>query len=148
MIADTIKNISLYKGINENLDKAILHIMEVELAGLPNGKTIIDGEDVFVNVMEAKLLPEKDGRFEFHHKYADLQIDIEGAECWKYAEDAKIIEEYSEESDIGFAEGTASCSGKLGDGRFVLFFPGEYHMPGVESVECNFVRKTVYKIRM
>ena len=39
-------------------------------------------------------------------------------------------------------------SGALGEGRFVLFFPGELHRPGVARAECTQVRKAVIKIKM
>ncbi|MFR3858014.1 MAG: YhcH/YjgK/YiaL family protein [Faecalibacterium sp.] len=38
--------------------------------------------------------------------------------------------------------------GALGEGRFVLFFPGELHRPGVEMPGCDRVRKAVVKIKM
>ena len=34
------------------------------------------------------------------------------------------------------------------EGRFVLFFPGELHRPGVEMPGCDRVRKAVVKIKM
>ena len=44
--------------------------------------------------------------------------------------------------------GLASHGGTLGEGRFVLFFPGELHKPGVARPGCAHVRKAVIKIRM
>ena len=41
-----------------------------------------------------------------------------------------------------------AVSGTLGEGRFVLFFPGELHKPGVARPGCAHVRKVVIKIRM
>ena len=50
--------------------------------------------------------------------------------------------------DIGFRTSPDAVSGTLGEGRFVLFFPGELHKPGVARPGCTHVRKVVIKIRM
>ena len=51
MIVDSFDYIACYKGLHPNLDKAIDWLNSHTLDALENGKTIIDGENVFVNVM-------------------------------------------------------------------------------------------------
>ena len=53
MIVDSFDYIACYKGLHPNLDKAIDWLNSHTLDALENGKTIIDGENVFVNVMDA-----------------------------------------------------------------------------------------------
>ena len=55
MIADSIKHITLYRGMQPYLDTAIDFLLKTDLSTLPDGKTVIDGDHVFVNVMEADL---------------------------------------------------------------------------------------------
>ena len=55
MIVDSFDYIACYKGLHPNLDKAIDWLNSHTLDALENGKTIIDGENVFVNVMDADL---------------------------------------------------------------------------------------------
>ena len=106
----------------------------------------MDGENVFINVMEADLSPDST-RLEYHKKYADLQIDLTGGEGWGYT--TLPGEEAGEfTGDIGFRTSPDAVSGMLGEGRFVLFFPGELHKPGVARPGCAHVRKVVIKIRM
>ena len=50
--------------------------------------------------------------------------------------------------DIGKKDSEDAVFGALGEGRFVLFFPGELHRPGVEMPDCDRVRKAVVKIKM
>ena len=50
--------------------------------------------------------------------------------------------------DIGFKDSPDAVFGTLGGGRFVLFFPGELHKPGVAQPDCKNVRKAVVKIKM
>ena len=55
MIVDSFDYIACYKGLHPNLDRAIDWLNSHTLDALENGKTIIDGENVFVNVMDADL---------------------------------------------------------------------------------------------
>ena len=63
MIVDSFDYIACYKGLHPNLDKAIDWLNSRHaLDALENGKTIIDGENVFVNVMDADLRVPRRGR--------------------------------------------------------------------------------------
>ena len=87
MIADTIKNIEKYRGLSKNLDTAIAFLKEYDLSSLPDGKTVVDEARVFVNVMEADLREAEGAAYEYHKKYADIQINLDGSERWEYTVD-------------------------------------------------------------
>ena len=72
MIVDSFDYIACYKGLHPNLDKAIDWLNSHTLDALENGKTIIDGENVFVNVMDADLRDADGAAFEYHRRYADI----------------------------------------------------------------------------
>lgn len=148
MITDTWKQIAKYRGMHKNLDTAIAFLEKTDLRALPDGKTVIDGDQVFVNVMEADLCRAQGAAFEYHRRYADLQIDITGGEYWEAAFAAEAAGRFDETTDFGRAEGKPAVSGTLGDGRFVLFLPMEYHKPSCQTEVCSHVRKAVVKIRM
>ena len=85
MICDALEHLNRYRGLHRNLDTAIDYLTAYHVArdlyDLPLGRTEVDGENVFINVMEADLSPDST-RFEYHKKYADLQIDLTGGEGW------------------------------------------------------------------
>ena len=147
MICDTLDHLTLYQGFHKNLDTAITFLMACDLNTLPLGRTEVDGDTVFINVMDAELHPNAGSHPEYHRIYADLQIDLTGGEGWGYT---TLPGEESGEftGDIGFRTSPDAVSGTLGEGRFVLFFPGELHKPGVARPGCAHVRKVVIKIRM
>ena len=148
MITDTLQNLARYKGLSPALDTAIAYLQSHELAALPDGKTTVDGEKVFINVMEADLRPADGAAFEYHRRYADLQIDITGVEAWGWAADAAAQGEFDPQTDFGVCTGPEQSSGVLGDGRFVLFLPTEPHKPSCIAGPCTHVRKAVVKIEM
>ena len=151
MICDTLQHLDRYRGFHKNLDTAIDYLVAYTtahlLAELPLGRTEVDGENVFINVMDAELHDDADSHPEYHHLYADLQIDLTGGEGWGY-ETAPGTEVEPYQPDIGKKDSEDAVLGTLGEGRFVLFFPGELHRPGVEMPGCDRVRKAVVKIKM
>ncbi len=151
MICDTLENLNRYRGLHKNFDTAIDYLTAYyvahDLSELPLGRTEVDGENVFINVMEADLHPDEGSHLEYHHKYADLQIDLTGGEGWGFTTNRGTeVGEFS--GDIGFQDSADVVRGALGEGRFVLFFPGELHRPGVARADCAHVRKAVIKIKM
>ena len=74
MIYDEIKNIGRYRGQSVWLDKAIDFLEKTDLKSLPMGRKEIDGDKVFLNVMEANAKREDELNFEIHKKYMDIQI--------------------------------------------------------------------------
>ena len=147
MICDTLDQLHLYKGFHKNLDTAIEFLAAHPLDTLPLGRTEVDGDEVFINVMDADLKPHTGSHAEYHRLYADLQIDLTGGEGWGYAnEPGEEVGKYA--VDCGFQDSASVVSGALGEGRFVLFFPTELHKPGLVQDGCANVRKAVVKIKM
>ena len=125
MICDALEHLNRYRGLHQNLDTAIDYLTAYhvahDLSDPPLGRTEVDGENVFINVMEADLSPDST-RLEYHKKYADLQIDLTGGEGWGYTNlPGEEAGEFT--GDIGFRTSPDAVSGTLGEGRFVLFFP-------------------------
>ena len=146
MIYDTIANLGRYKGIHKNLDTAIDFLMNCDLAALPNGRNEVDGDNVFVNVMDAAYHTLEDGKFEAHHTYADIQISLTGDELigwlpmarfedWDAAEETKLFEETPEPDALL----------PMKKGTFVLMFPQDAHAPGIGEGKG---RKAVAKVLM
>lgn len=148
MIFDKIDNAGRYFGISRNLDTALRYIMDTDLAALEDGKHIVDGEDVFVNVMHAFTKADKD-EYEFHEKYYDIQIDLEGAEDIRFSTSyQEITKPYREEKDLGMGHARCEAVCHMEPGRFVICEPTEPHLPGaaVDGQERQ-IRKAVVKVR-
>ena len=90
MIYDKISNIENYLGITPNLDTAIRFLASQDLIALPLGRTVIDGDLVFANVMEADAVPAEEKEFELHREYMDIQIDLMGVERIEIGDSASM----------------------------------------------------------
>lgn len=148
MITDTLQNLPRYRGLHKNLDTAIHWLRHHDPNALPNGRTEVAGDAVFINVMDADLREAEGADFEYHRRYADLQIDLPGGEHWGWAAAGQETKPFDEASDVGFVAGPEQACGTLGEGRFVLFLPGEPHKPSCRTPDCCKVRKAVVKIEM
>lgn len=148
MICDTLENLAQYKGISRHLDTAIRFILTHELSALPLGKTVIDGDNVFVNVMEAEPRSSESADFELHRNYMDLQTDLAGSELFEVAlGETTVTQPYDSASDFCAVRAAASCVGTLCEGRFALFLTLEPHKPTLRAQGCDKVKKAVFKIR-
>lgn len=149
MIYDKFSNLAFYKGFHKNLDKAIEFITTHDLSQLPLGKTVIDGDFVYINVMETKAQPLEERRYEVHKNYMDIQMDLEGIERVDTGDmDKMTIEDYHEENDVGTAESEDLASCNLGAGNFIICMAGEPHKPNIQITENTYLKKAVCKVHI
>lgn len=149
MIFDKIENAGRYIGLNPNLDTALRFLADTDLAALPEGRTEIDGDKVFVNVMGAQTDPDKGRDYEFHEKYYDIQTDLTGSETVRFGSEYRsVTREYNSEWDIGMGQCDCEAECRLSPGRFVICEPKEPHQPGGSTDgEPMQIRKAVVKVR-
>ena len=78
MIFDDLKNVTRYKGLHPNLDKAIDYLYEHRKDSFDLGRYEVDGDKVFLLVQENTLNQEANNQFEYHKKYADFHLLVAG----------------------------------------------------------------------
>lgn len=149
MIYDRIENIEKYRGISKWFDKAADFLVQTDLTCLPMGRTEILEEHVFANVMEVDTADEKEGNFEIHKRYWDIQLDIEGAEQVQVGVTAdEVVDEFQTDIDFGTVSCRESISFVMGEGRFIVFMNEEPHKPTLSCGKCRRVKKCVIKVEV
>lgn len=149
MIYDKISNMKLYKGMNRNLDTAIDFITSHNLNELPLGKTVIDGDNVFINVMETSACPIEERQYEFHKNYMDIQMDIEGVERVDTGDCADTQQlNYNEEWDVGNVAASDLGSCLIGKDNFIICMVGEPHKPNIAVSDERSLKKAVCKVHI
>lgn len=147
MIYDKIANIAQYRGQNKNLDIAIDYMLSHNIADLPLGKTVLSGNDVFINVMEANAAPVEKQNYEIHKNYMDIQIDLSGVEMIQIGDSAAMeVENYNPETDFGVAHCGNLTSCTMGPGNFIICMAGEPHKPGIAVSDDTSLKKCVFKV--
>ena len=150
MIIGKLSDLYRYKGISKNIDTAIDYVLNNDLLALPKGKTIIDGENVYLNRDTYVAKDLKDCFFENHENYIDLQIVMKGKERFGYTHitnpTLKVISEYNPEKDVRKFQAEGGLFFDLEDG-FALVFTEDVHLAKCKANE-ELVEKAVIKIKI
>lgn len=151
MIYAELKDIKLYKGINKNLDKAIDFIAEKKYLNANYGKNTIEGNTIYFNYPEKALTRENvDLELEYHKKYIDIHIVLEGEETIAYTSFENCIEtqSYNIEEDYALVKGKAQVKFIMNTKNFLLFFPEEPHLALLKVNTPKEIKKIIFKIEM
>lgn len=151
MIYAELNNIKTYKGINKNLDKAIDFIVEKKYLNANFGKNIVDGDKIYFDYPEKVTTRENiDLELEYHKKYIDIHIVLEGEEVIGYTpfEDCFETQKYNIEKDIAFMKGNLQAELILNGKNFLIVFPEEPHLPLLSVDKVKEIKKLVFKIEL
>ena len=149
MILDLLANASLYRGLPARLVAALEFLAATDLAALPLGKTVIDGERLFALVQEYAPNPASVLKYEAHRRYWDVQYVVSGVERmgWNTLGRMALSQPHDAERDVAFFTGSGDTF-LVPAGTFAIFGPHDVHMPGIEpgGVAVPTVRKVVVKV--
>ena len=147
MIIGTKDVMETYRGISERLDRAIDFALAFDPAS-PCGRYVIDGEDVYANVITGNTTPMDEVVYEAHKKYIDLHLMLEGGEIMVYAPIAAGVpqSEYDEAGDARFYKGEGLAV-RVNPGDFYIVHPFDLHAPGKGDAPSAF-KKMIVKIRV
>ena len=84
MIIDTIENLKKYVGINPLFADVVKFIEENDLSSMEDGKYMIKGNDLFVNITTAKGKTPDEAVMETHINMIDIQIPLDEEETYGY----------------------------------------------------------------
>jgi len=147
MIADYIKNLNRYKGINANLDRAIDFLLTGDFDSLA-ASTKLDGDNVYVNKQTVTLTSEQDALWESHFDYMDIHVPLEGVNVVGYLNDESDVEftDIRRESDAELSRSSVVAKKvELNSGMCAVLWPGEPHKPNLGEGSCL---KLVVKVRI
>jgi biofilm protein TabA len=157
MILDTLENANsdsaaIYRSLPRRLVAALDFLRTSDLAGLPLGKTTIDGERLFALTQEYEPKPPSQLKFEAHRRYWDVQYVVRGVERmgWNTLARMTVIQPYDAERDVAFFRGEGDFF-RVPAGTFAIFSPQDVHMPGVaveQGGAVAIVRKIVLKVEV
>jgi YhcH/YjgK/YiaL family protein len=149
MILDHISHSSRYKSLGPLFEKAFEFITANDLRMLSLGKHLIEGEDLFVILMEYETKDPSNCIMECHRKYIDIQFMLRGEEMMgvsTFAGQAPTTA-YDESKDAAFFKPEYDSLLKVQQGQFTIFFPHDLHMPSIKSENAEKVLKAVFKVK-
>lgn len=151
MILDSITNAKKYEVLHKSFKRAFDFIRESDLKSLEIGRHKIDGDNIFALVQGYTSKAVEEGQFEAHRNYIDIQYVISGSEMIGYTSPVYLTTttEYDSEKDVEFYSHTAFTECELDAGDFIVFYPGDPHLPccNISGKDAREVKKLVLKIR-
>lgn len=148
MVIDNIKNADIYYSLGDKIEKALRYLKENDFASISDGKYEIEGNNIFAMVSRYETKSINAGVWEAHKNYIDVQYVADGSERLGYApvNSLTVSAEYSGMKDIMFLKGGGNFI-SAGKGTFLIFYPGDGHMPGLNLEEMpQKVLKVVVKV--
>jgi len=152
MIVGKLVDLYRYKGIAKNVDTAIDYILNNDLLALPKGKTVVDGDNVYINRDTYVAKPYEECFFENHENYIDIQIVLKGKERIGYTHitnpTLKVTVPYNEVKDVtkynNNPEGAVYFDLEEG---FALVYTEDAHLAKCD-VDGKTVEKVVVKVKI
>ena len=147
MIIDTLENLGFYAGINPLFKDVVEFLKTNDLKTLEEGKHLIKGDDLFLNLTTAKGKKTNEAVLETHRVMIDIQIPLSTTETYGYSPLCELPDiEYSEAKDYTLypdvePESFVTCK----PGEFVIFFPQDGHAPCISEEES--IKKAIFKVK-
>jgi len=146
VVCDLLANAHLYSGLGPRIAQGLQFLADTDLASLAQGRHELDGTRLYALVSDYTPKPQAEGRWEAHRRYLDLQYVVSGVERMGVAPTSRMVEtDYQAERDLAWLQGSGDFL-TLGAGQFMILWPGDAHMPGIDAGVPGPVRKVVVKI--
>lgn len=146
MIIGDIKYSSRYESLHPLFKKAFEVAKNTDWFATELGKKEIDGEKLFIINSNPECLSKENQVLEYHKKYLDIHILLEGEETigWKSLDDCQNEKKaFDTTDDYGLYSDTPTCYATLKVGQFAIVYPEDAHAPIIGEGK---IRKLVVKI--
>ncbi len=146
MIVDHISNAGRYAALGPLFEQAFDFLRTTDPNALEPGRYSLAGDALFALVQSYHTKAPSEGFWEAHRRYIDLQFIAQGTERIGYAPLHRLeLESHDEQRDLSVLKGEGDFL-TLTDGCFMLLWPEDAHMPGLQADQSGPVRKIVFKI--
>lgn len=149
MIFGNINNLEEFPFLEEQVKECFEYAKEHNLASFEKGSHEIDGERLFVNIVEYTTTAAKERFWEAHRKYLDVHVMLHGTEQidLNFIQNMDV-KEFVEKDDFLPMDGEKNSSVVLRDGDFLICYPSDGHRTAVTVEEPEKIKKAIFKVRI
>ena len=111
-------------------------------------KYVIDGDNLWVNIVDAELKQPEDARLEVHNAYINIQVPMSGAESFGVKPRRECAEpegEYNAEKDILFYKNKNWTTITVKPGEAITFDPDTAH---ASLIGLGKICKAIFKVKV
>ena len=149
MIFGNINNLEEFPFLEEQVKECFEYAKEHNLASFEKGSHEIDGERLFVNIVEYTTTAAKERFWEAHRKYLDVHVMLHGTEQidLNFIQNMDV-KEFVEKDDFLPMDGEKNSSVVLRDGDYLICYPSDGHRTAVAVEEPEKIKKAIFKVRI
>lgn len=149
MVFGNIRDRKDFSWLEEVVGKCFDYAAANDLLSYEKGSHPIDGDELFVNIVEYETTPPENRFWEAHRQYLDLHFMLRGPEQI----DVNFIDnmeqkEFVEKDDFLPLEGNPNSHVILNAGDFLLCYPADAHRTAVQVGAPAAIKKAIFKIRI
>lgn len=149
MIFGNIQNLGEYPFLEEQIKECFNYAKEHDLMSYEKGSHEIDGDRLFVNVVEYTTTTAEERFWEAHRQYLDLHLMLRGTEQINLNFIQNMdVKEFVEKDDFLPMDGEKNSSVILRDGDFLICYPSDGHRTAVAVDGPETIKKAIFKIRI
>lgn len=147
MIFGNINNLKEYDYLTTDIKKCFEYASSNNLLNYEKGTHKIDGDNLFVNIVEYETTQVENRFWEAHRKYLDLHLMIEGNEQIDVNFIGNMEEkEFIEKDDFLPLEGDKNGHVILKNGDFLICYPNDAHRTAINIEKPEKIKKAIFKI--
>lgn len=149
MIFGNKKFISRYEFLDKKILDCFAYAQHNDLIHFEKGSYEIDGDIIFVNIVEYETKEREERFWEAHKNYIDLHFMLSGEETidLNFIQNMKQLE-FVEKDDFLPLEGESNASVVLKDGDFLICYPEDGHMTAIKNGAPQIIKKAIFKIKL
>lgn len=149
MIFGNIHNLKEFPFLEEKVKECFEYAKNHNLVSYEEGSHEIDGERLFVNIVEYTTTKPEERFWEAHKNYLDVHVMLQGTEQidLNFIQNMDV-KEFVEKDDFLPMEGDKNSSVILRDGDFLICYPSDGHRTAVAVQEPEKIKKAIFKVRI
>ena len=149
MIFGNIRDLGDYRFLPESVRKCFDYAGEHDLKSFEKGSHPIDGDRLFVNIVEYETTAPENRFWEAHRQYLDLHLMLDGTEQIDLNFiDNMVQKEFVERDDFLPLEGEKNSHVVLSAGDFLICYPKDGHRTAIQVNGPEQIKKAIFKIRI
>ena len=149
MIFGNIHNLKEVPFLEEKVKECFEYAKNHNLVSYEEGSHEIDGERLFVNIVEYTTTKPEERFWEAHKNYLDVHVMLQGTEQidLNFIQNMDV-KEFVEKDDFLPMDGDKNSSVILRDGDFLICYPSDGHRTAVAVQEPEKIKKEIFKVRI
>lgn len=149
MVFGNIKDLEDYSYLESAILKCFEYAKSHSLIDYEKGSYEIDGDNLFVNIVEYETTTPENRFWEAHRQYLDLHFMLKGPEQIDINFiDNMIQKDFVEKDDFLPLIGESNSHVILNEGDFLLCYPKDGHRTAIQAGKPALIKKAIFKIKI